>query len=65
MKTAMSAHVIWLVLAALADPVAAQVDIPRRSAVGETRPVVEVIEARKPQALMPVTKGMRPPNGDE
>ena len=33
--------------------------------VGETRPIVEVIEARKPQALRPVTKGMRPPNGDE
>ena len=37
MKTAMSAPVIWLVLAALADPVAAQVDIPSRPAVSETR----------------------------
>ena len=59
MKTAISALVIWLALAALADPVAAQADVPRRSAVGE------VIEARKPQALRPVTKSMRPPNGDE
>ena len=65
MKTAISALVIWLALAALADPVAAQADARRRSEVGETRPVVEVIEARKPQALRPVTKGMRPPNGDE
>jgi peptidyl-Asp metalloendopeptidase len=65
MNTAISALAIWLALAALADPVAAQADVPRRSAVGETRPVVEVIEARKPQALRPVTKGMRPPNGDE
>jgi len=65
MKTAMSAPVIWLLLAALADPVAAQVDIPSRSAVSETRPVVELIEARTPQALVPVTKGMRPANGDE
>ena len=60
MKTAMSAPVIWLVLAALADPVAAQVDIPSRSAVGE-----RLIEAPKPQNLRPVTKGMRPPSGDE
>jgi hypothetical protein len=59
MKTAISALVIWLALAALADPVAAQADVPRRSAVGE------VSEARKPQALRPVTKGIRPPNGDE
>jgi len=59
MKTAMSAHVIWLVLAALADPVVAQVDIPRQSPVGE------VIEAPKPQDLRPVTRGMRPPSGDE
>ena len=65
MNTAISALAIWLALAALADPVAAQADIPRRSVVGETRPIVEVIEARKPQALRPVTKGMRPPNGDE
>ena len=65
MKTAISALVIWLAFAALADPVAAQADARIRSAVGETRPVVEVIEARKPQALRPVTKGMRPPNGDE
>jgi hypothetical protein len=65
MNTAISALVIWLALAALADPVAAQADARRRSAVDETRPVVEVIEARKPQALRPVTKGMRPPNGDE
>jgi hypothetical protein len=65
MKTAMFAPVIWLALAALADPVAAQVDIPSRSTVGETRPVVEVIEARKPQNLRSVTKGMRPPSGDE
>jgi hypothetical protein len=65
MKTAMSAPLIWLALAALADPVAAQVDIPRRSAVGEMRPAVEVIGPRKPQNLRPVTKGMRPPSGDE
>ena len=65
MKTAISALVIWLALAALADPVAAQADAPRRSALSGPRPVVEVIEARKPQDLRPVTKGMRPPNGDE
>ena len=65
MKTAMFAPVIWLALAALADPVAAQVDVPSRSAVGETRPAFELIEARKPQNLRPVTKGMRPPSGDE
>jgi hypothetical protein len=65
MNTAISALAIWLALAALADPVAAQADVPRRSAVGETRPVGEAIEARKAQALRPVTKGMRPPNGDE
>jgi hypothetical protein len=35
MKTAISAPVIWLVLAALADPGAAQVEIPSRSPVGE------------------------------
>jgi len=63
MKTAMFAPVIWLALAALADPVAAQVDVPSRSAVGETRPAFELIEARKPQNLRPVTKGMRPPSG--
>jgi Metallo-peptidase family M12 len=57
MKTAISALVILLALAALADPVAAQ--------VGQTRPAVEVIEARKPQDLRPVTRGMRPPSGDE
>ena len=45
MKTAISAPVIWLVLAALADPVAAQVDIPRRSPVGEA------IEAREAAEL--------------
>ena len=65
MKTAMFAPAIWLALAALADPVAAQVDIPSRSAVGETRPAFELIKARKPQNLRPVTRGMRPPNGDE
>ena len=59
MKTAMSAPVIWLVLAALADPVAAQVDIARRSPVGDA------IEAPKPRNLRPVTRGMRPPSGDE
>jgi len=63
MKTAMFAPVIWLALAALADPVAAQVDVPSRSAVGETRPAFELIEARKPQDLLLVTKGMRPPSG--
>ena len=57
MKTAISALVIWLALAALADPVAAQ--------VGQTRPAVEVIEARMPQDLRPVTRGMRLPSGDE
>ena len=65
MKIAMFAPVIWLALAALADPVAAQVDIPSRSAVGETRPAVELIDARKPHKLRPVTRGMRPPSGDE
>ena len=59
MKTAMSAAAIWLVLAALADPVAAGVDIARRSPVGEA------IEAPKPQASRAVTRGMRPPSGDE
>ena len=59
MKTAMSAPVIWLVLAALADPVAARVDVARRSPVGEA------IEAPKPQDLRSVTRGMRPPSGDE
>jgi hypothetical protein len=65
MNTAMSAPVIWLVFAALAEPVAAQVDIPSRPAVGETRPAFEVIEARKLRDLWPVTRGMRPPSGDE
>jgi peptidyl-Asp metalloendopeptidase len=65
MKTAIFALVIWLGLAELADPIAAQANARRRSAVGETRPVVEVIEARKPQALVPVTKGMRRPSRDE
>ena len=65
MKTAMFAPVIWLALAALPDPVAAQFDVPSRSAVGETRPAFELIETRKPQNLRPVTKGMRPPSGDE
>ena len=59
MKTAMSAPVIWLVLAALADPVAAQIDIARQSPVGEA------IEAPKPQDLRSVTRGMRPASGDE
>jgi hypothetical protein len=59
MKTAISAPVIWLVLAALGDPVAAGVDVARRSPVGA------VIEAAKPQDLRPVTRGMRPPSGDE
>jgi hypothetical protein len=65
MKTAISALAIWSAVAVLVDPFAAQADAPRRSALSEPRPVVEVIEARKPQALMPITKGMRPPNGDE
>jgi hypothetical protein len=43
MKTAMSAPAIWLVLTALADPVAAQVDIRSRFPVGDA------IEAPKPQ----------------
>jgi hypothetical protein len=59
MKTAMSAPAIWLVLAALADPVAAQVDIRSRFPVGDA------IEAPKPQDLKVVTRGMRPPSGDE
>jgi hypothetical protein len=59
MKTAISAPVIWLVLAALAVPVAVQVDIPKLPPVGE------VSEALKPQDLRPVTRGMRPPSGDE
>jgi hypothetical protein len=59
MKTAMSAPAMWLVLAALADPVAAGVDIPRRSPVGEA------IEAPKPRDSRSVTRGMRPPSGDE
>ena len=61
MKTATSIPVIWLVLVALSDPVAAQVDSSRRPAVDETRPAFEVTEARKSQDLLPVTKGMRPP----
>jgi len=61
MKTAIFAPVFWFVLAGLADPVAAQVETPRRPTVGEMRPAFEVIEARKPQDLLPVTKGMRPP----
>ena len=59
MKPAISAPVIWLVLAALADPVAAEVEIPRRSPVGAA------IEAPKPGNLRPITRGMRPPTGDE
>ena len=59
MKSAMSAPVIWLALAALADPVAAGVDVARRSQVGEA------IEVPKPQDLRSVTRGMRPPSGDE
>ena len=59
MKTAISASVIWLVLTALADPAAAKADTSRWPAVSETRPVFEVIEARKSQDLWPVTKGMR------
>ena len=63
MKTAIFAPVFWFVLAGLADPVAAQVETPRRPTVGEMRPAFEVIEARKPQDLLLVTKGMRPPSG--
>ena len=63
MKTATSIPVIWLVLVALSDPVAAQVDSSRRPAVDETRPAFEVTEARKSQDLLPITKGMRPPSG--
>jgi len=48
MKTAMSAPAIWLVLTALADPVAAQV----RSRF----PVGDAIEAPKPQDLKVVTR---------
>jgi metallopeptidase family M12-like protein len=59
MKTLMSAPVIWLVLAALADPVAAQVDVARRFPVGAA------IEAPKPLDFRSVTRGMRPPSGDE
>jgi len=65
MKTATSALLIWLALAALADPVAAQIDIQSRPAARETRLAIEVIEARKPRDLRAVTKGMRPPSGDE
>ena len=50
MKTAMSAPAIWLVLTALADPVAAQVDIRSRFPVGDA------IEAPKPQDLKVVTR---------
>jgi hypothetical protein len=64
MKTAMCAPVILLALAALSDPAAAQVDT-LRFAVAEKRPSVEMIEARKPYQLRPVTRGMRPPSGDE
>ncbi len=59
MRTAISAPVIWLVVAALADPVTAQVDIARRPPVGAA------IEAPKPGNLRPITRGMRPPTGDE
>ena len=61
MKIAIIAPVFWLVVAGLADPVAAQVDATRQPVLGETRSAVEVIDARKPQDLLPVTKGMRPP----
>ena len=61
MRIAIIAPVFWLVVAGLADPVAAQVDAPRQPVLGETRSAVEVIDARKPQDLLPVTKGMRPP----
>jgi hypothetical protein len=53
MKTAMSAPAIWLVLTALADPVAAQVDIRSRFPVGDA------IEAPKPQDLKVVTRVVR------
>src|SRR5262245_9016202 len=61
MKTAAPAPVVWFVLVALADPVAAQIDTSSRLAVGETG--IEVTEARKVQGLVPVTKGMRPSSG--
>ena len=59
MKIAVSAPVIWLVLAALADPVAAKADTSRRPAVGDMRPTFEVIEARKAQGVWPVGRGTR------
>ena len=59
MKTAISAPVIWLVLATLAVPAAAQFDTSRRPGLGETSRAIEVIEARKPQGLWPATKGVR------
>jgi hypothetical protein len=59
MKIAFSAPVIWLVLAALADPVAAKADTSRRPAVGDMRPTFEVIEARKAQGVWPVGRGTR------
>ena len=55
MKTAISAPVIWLVLAALADPVAAQVDSPRRPAGrrGERGPEAAGLEARNQRHAAP------------
>jgi len=61
MRIAIIAPVFWLVVAGPADPVAAQVDATRQPVLGETRSAVEVIDARKPQDLLPVSKGMRPP----
>jgi hypothetical protein len=59
MKIAVSAPVIWLVLIALADPVAAKIDTSKRPAVAEMRPTFDVIEARTAQGLWAATKGMR------
>jgi hypothetical protein len=65
MKTATSAPLICLALAALVDPVAAQIDVQSRPAVSETPLAIEVTETRKPHDLRPITKGMRPLSGDE
>ena len=65
MKTAISASVICLVLAALADPVAAKADTSRRPAVGEMGLTFEVIEARQPQDLWPVGRSMRSQSATE
>jgi hypothetical protein len=55
MKTPMSAPVFWLVLAALADPVAARVDVARLALV--------VPKAKMPRARRPEDESAPKPNG--